>query len=226
METVTFGRYPQNSDRPEPLEWIVLDEKDGNKLLLTKYIIEAMPFHEKYEEVTWADSSLRRWLNQAFYDEAFSSQEQEHIQKVHLKNEDPGEILTRETILDPDYPTIKHNIDVSGKLTSEDTEDQIFLLSVDEAKQYGDHCLGWIRATEHAMKKNLSMFPIRHIDKQGRFGEVMYYAADLWWLRIRGEYGDHAACVSKSIVNEAGFPVFFHETVMQGVRPAMWVTGI
>ena len=37
VETVRFGRYDQDNDPengPEPIEWIVLEEKDGKRLCL------------------------------------------------------------------------------------------------------------------------------------------------------------------------------------------------
>ena len=42
--TVTFGTYEQDgnaSNGAEPIEWYVLDEKDGKKLLVSKYILDA-----------------------------------------------------------------------------------------------------------------------------------------------------------------------------------------
>ena len=47
FETVTFGTYEQDGNTgngAEPIEWYVLDEKDGKTLLISKYILDAQPY--------------------------------------------------------------------------------------------------------------------------------------------------------------------------------------
>lgn len=115
---VEFGDYEQDndlSDGNEPIEWIVLDEQDGRLLLLSRYIIDAKPYHEEYEDITWEQSGLRFWLNDIFYEEAFTWEERERVQEVQLSNPD-----------NPEHGTEGGN----------DTIDSVFLLSIDEAEQY------------------------------------------------------------------------------------------
>ncbi len=43
VETVRFGRYDQDNDPengPEPIEWIVLEEKDGKRLLFARDLLD------------------------------------------------------------------------------------------------------------------------------------------------------------------------------------------
>ena len=53
--TVTFGNYEQG-DGQAPIEWVVLDRQEDRALLLSKYALDAKPFHEVEDRnVTWAE---------------------------------------------------------------------------------------------------------------------------------------------------------------------------
>ena len=111
---VEFGSYEQNqdtSDGTEPLEWYVLDVKDGKALLLSKYILENMPYHKYEEEVSWENCTLREWLNGAFYDAAFSDEEKKRIATTLLEN-----------VWNPWNPNASY----------EYTEDKVFLPSMED----------------------------------------------------------------------------------------------
>jgi len=86
---VEFGTYEQNqdiTDGAEPIEWYVLDVKDGRALLLSKYILENMPYHKYKEEISWKNCTLREWLNGVFYDSAFNDEEKKRIATTLLEN--------------------------------------------------------------------------------------------------------------------------------------------
>ena len=64
-DTVAFGNYEQGNGQA-PIEWIVLDRQEDRALLLSKYALDAMSFHEVEDwNVTWADCTLRSWLKAA-----------------------------------------------------------------------------------------------------------------------------------------------------------------
>ena len=87
--TVTFGG----------IDWIVLKEEEGRKLLLAKYLpLDRLPFARSlrstkqyegegwyitYPKVHWYSSRLRAYLNEDFYD-AFSEEEKRRILPVHI----------------------------------------------------------------------------------------------------------------------------------------------
>ncbi len=82
---VVFGSYIQKAGKSEQgIEWTVLDVVDGKALLLSKYILEIMPWNEYQEKVYWKECTIRKWLNNSFYREAFSDEEKEYI----LENND------------------------------------------------------------------------------------------------------------------------------------------
>lgn len=117
--TVLFGSYEQDGDEgngAETIEWIVLDKEDGKLLLLSKYVLDARAYAGVYYgDVTWAESSMRSWLNGTFYQYAFSEKEQGQIQQTRILNED-----------NPSYGTEGGNA----------TSDTVFLLSIEEAERY------------------------------------------------------------------------------------------
>ncbi len=81
-DVFTFGTYEQDNyaaNGDEDIEWIVLDKKDGKILAISRYSIDSRPFHIRTEEVTWSTSSIRDWLNGAFYQDAFNTKEQSVI---------------------------------------------------------------------------------------------------------------------------------------------------
>ncbi|MGN0474421.1 MAG: DUF6273 domain-containing protein [Acutalibacteraceae bacterium] len=115
-EIIKFGRYPQGAnDEIEPIEWRVLDIKDGKALLLTEKLLDYVRYNEEYTKVTWETCTLRKWMNNDFIRKAFSSDEQRKIATV--TNANPN---------NPEYGTKGGN----------PTQDKVFALSMDEVKRY------------------------------------------------------------------------------------------
>lgn len=115
-EVIKFGSYYQSSlEYKEPIEWIVLTICGSKKLLLSKYVLKCLPYHEKLTAITWEHSSLRNWLNNDFINEAFNEEEAKHIITCKNKNFD-----------NPD----------SNSNGGNKTYDKVFLLSVEEVKKY------------------------------------------------------------------------------------------
>lgn len=54
--TILFGGY----------NWLVLDVQASSALLIIKDIIEQHPYHNISKYITWADCSLREYLNNEF----------------------------------------------------------------------------------------------------------------------------------------------------------------
>lgn len=66
-DTVLFGYYGD-----EPLEWKVLDVQGKKKLLITSCVIDCKKYNAVRKPVTWKDCTLRKWLNEEFYNKAFN----------------------------------------------------------------------------------------------------------------------------------------------------------
>ena len=81
-DTVRWGHYEQdqNADNgQEEIEWIVLSVENGQAYMISKYVIDEQPYNSVWTDVTWESCSLRGWLNESFYQTAFSGEEQSKI---------------------------------------------------------------------------------------------------------------------------------------------------
>lgn len=113
-----FGSYEQDNDLAngkEDIQWIVLEKNDEQLLLISKYAIDAIEYNGAKTDVNWESCSLRSWLNNYFYNEAFSNEQQKAI-----------EISTVIADNNPDFSENPGN----------DTEDKVYLLSKKEFGKY------------------------------------------------------------------------------------------
>ncbi len=99
----------------DPIEWQVLEVKDGKALLLSKYALACRKYHETCVDITWENCDLRKWLNGEFFQKAFKGDVAKCVVESHV----PAHY-------NPDYSTDPGN----------DTNDKVFLLSVKEVLQY------------------------------------------------------------------------------------------
>ena len=198
-DTITFGAYEQDHDTSngkEAIEWNVLAKEENRILVISKYGLDCQPYNSSKEDTTWAACSLRTWLNTTFLTEAFNETEQNQI---------PFVTVTADK--NPIYDT----------QTGDDTQDQVFLLSVTEAEKYlgGDayQCL-----------------PTAYAVEQGAYGSDKVSINDSaicwWWLRTPGYEGDFAAvCDDGPIGSGDSFSNYGNVVSYVGncVRPALWI---
>ena len=177
---ITMGNYGG-----EAIEWQVLDVQENRALLLSKYGLDAKPYNTEYADITWERCSMRKWLNEEFLNAAFSAEERSKIIRVKISN--------------PDNTTRK----TEG---GNDTDDQVFLLSIDEAEKY--FATGDARKTE----------PTAHAKSSGVWTNDSGYC--WWWLRSPGLYQNSAASVrSGGDVDGNGYV----DSDDRAVRPAFWL---
>lgn len=113
-----FGRYEQDGfwyNGKEEISWRVLAIEDGKALLISEKLLDYVQYHDKWEGVVWETCTLRKWLNEDFYKEAFGFFERGKIALTTLDNSANAE-----------YDTV----------SCTDTQDRIFALSVDEVLKY------------------------------------------------------------------------------------------
>ena len=160
-DILTFGRYEQDGIRgngAEDIEWLVLDVQGNKALLLSRYALDAQPFHKKYEYVTWDTSTIRQWLNGTFYNSAFS--------------EDEKTIMERTTLLPDRNPYIKCD---SGR----ETADYVFLLSLEEVDAF-------IQSNGNIDKDALLCYPTDYAVQQGTY-KNKDTGGCWWWLRTSAD---------------------------------------
>lgn len=117
-QVVEFGVYEQDNDTAngaEILEWIVLDSRGDQKLIITKQAIDTRQYDSRDMYLTWSECGLRQWLNNEFIDTAFSPERQSVI--MATKN-------------------VNYSNYFYGTNGGADTTDSVFLLSTDEAGTY------------------------------------------------------------------------------------------
>lgn len=119
---VPFGSYDHR------LAWIVLEKDNGKALLVSKRVLDRKPYADNPQKATWEACSLREWLNDSFYNEAFSKKEQQCIVLSTLESQSDGQ---------------------EGV-----TQDKVFILNMLEHQKYYDQIpnYGKVFATQYAAK--------------------------------------------------------------------------
>ena len=90
---IQFGSYEQdgNTDNgTEPLDWVVLANDGDKSLVVCNYYIAQDKFNDVdggYIGCTWQSSTVRNWLNDVFYNSAFSDTEKQKIQQTIIEQE-------------------------------------------------------------------------------------------------------------------------------------------
>lgn len=132
-QIVKFGRYPQGyNGKKSPIEWVVLDIKQGQALLFCRSNLKRMPFDNRGagDFIPYADSDVRNFLVNDFEKNAFSPDE---LKSIIRKTIECTIYCFDETKRDGFYTVSKkEEIRVANKTSS----DRVFLLSVDEVEKY------------------------------------------------------------------------------------------
>ena len=71
-----------------PIQWRVTAIANDGIYVVSEYILDFRQYHDVAKSITWADCTLRTWLNGYFYNFAFSSTEKKAVKLTHLINED------------------------------------------------------------------------------------------------------------------------------------------
>lgn len=80
-----LGNYYKNyTNIKEPIEWIVISKKNNAVLLLSVNGIDCKPAKNSYGSKMWKDSYIRKWLNNDFYNMAFTNAEKMLISYADL----------------------------------------------------------------------------------------------------------------------------------------------
>lgn len=197
----TFGRYYQDTDkRKVPLEWQVLDAQNEKVLLLSRYGLDAKPYHSKWTNITWEQSSLREWLNKEFLYAAFDESEQSRIKGICINNNET------------------YGFNEGNKKKDKETVDWVFLLSEDEVKYYfrvtrrnDQNLILRVAPTKFAKKNGAKCSGYYRTDEDNETGR--------WWLSSPGD--------SQSLVSIVDYDGSFDDSIVIYddivVRPALWV---
>ncbi|HBJ19196.1 MAG TPA: hypothetical protein DDY70_05625 [Clostridiales bacterium] len=124
----------------EPIKWVILkeDKENGKAMLMAELALDVKPFQDQVKKVgdlyyvdseevpdetaayNWEYSYIRKWLNDTFYNTAFTDLQKEIIQTTKIDNSAyDGTLRLKDKSPNEDY-------------NNPDTEDKIFLLSLQE----------------------------------------------------------------------------------------------
>ena len=185
-----FGTYEQDNDvsnGAEEIEWLVLQDEGTKILVISQYALDCKQYNTSYTDVTWETCSLRQWLNNDFIDIAFSADEKTMIPTVTVSADK-----------NPNHSTDPGNA----------TQDQVFLLSVNEANKYF--------ASDSARMCMPTNYAIANGVNESDSGNCWW-----WWLRSPGSFQRTAAAVNF----DGGVYMYDYSPVNENiaVRPALWI---
>lgn len=186
--------------------WQVLDIQNNTALIITECIIEQRAYHDAYKDITWADCSLRKYLNGEFYNK-FNTTDKSRIIPVINKN--------------PDNQWY-------GSKGGADTQDSIFLLSIEEVvcQYFGDSSSKlqnrgknqryWFERKDENNSKRIARL-------EGKKGGIWW-----WWLRSPGRvnvkavyiHGDGNIGIQGNNILKGNIS---DGECTGGVRPALWL---
>jgi len=228
-DVITFGRYEQDNNLkngPEDLEWIVLESSDSadSLVLLSKYCIDAQPLNSNGGEYYWADSSLRKWLNEDFYNTAFDEKDKEWIQRVRLEN--PDEIVLKapggrntvdQVFLLGELEILKYFPEYSFNALSyswEGVEDKLRIITSNDA--HVDILKTTL--TDYAREKyKVAYGESSYEDVEKEYGK----GAAAWWLRTPGQ---ELEILNGLQIRESGMAYAGNGGQAYGVRPVICIS--
>ena len=196
--TVTSGRAYYF--KVEPIRWRILTEESGKAFLLCDSII----VNHRYDDDSnnYANSEIRAWLNEEFYNTAFSEMQQELILVTNVDN------------------SAASTGDSSNRYACANTSDRVFLLSVEEVTNsaYGfssDYATydtaRRMQTSDYARAKGAQMST-----------DSSYYGNGWWWLRSPYDSSSsNARDVRNSGRADYGNGV---NSTSGGYVPALWIS--
>ncbi len=137
---VMFGSYEQDNDLSngsEPIEWMILDVEDGRMLLLSMYALDCQPFDDNRDTVRWNNCSLRGWLNDDFYNNAFITDEQSIIQTTSIRT---GSVETQDRVF------IMSNNELESTLSNNACQATDYCMAQGALVRGNSYCQWWDRS--------------------------------------------------------------------------------
>jgi uncharacterized repeat protein (TIGR02543 family) len=210
--TVYWFRY-------DPIKWTILDENDGKVLILADLALDSQQFYRNDYQYTqtrngrsvyatdYAESDIRKWLNDTFYNTAFNDLQKALIETTLIDNVTTG--VNAESV----YSTNQIK-----------TKDKIFLLSYKDVYATSAYVNSSVarrkKSTDYA--KSQGCFTLTD---SGEKGECY------WWLRSPycGSNYSFFVYYGNSYFTTDGHGNYFYQgyssvsSISKGVVPALWI---
>lgn len=143
----------------EKIKWKVIKTEDGKSILLADNVLYQVPYGISGDK-TYANASIRTWLNQDFYNTAFST---EHRKLIVSK-------------------MLDHSINRPGTEREpnpgSNTEDNVFLLNYNFLT---DESNGYLLESQHDPKRKIKVSDYAYIKRVAN-GQVANNFSGYWWI--------------------------------------------
>lgn len=178
----------------EPVEWRVLSSKNGNLFVMAEKVLDSRAYNGNVSAVTWETSDIRAWLNNEFFNAAFSAEEKAMIKTTGVAN--------------PSNSTY-------GTPGGNNTNDKLFLLSFDEAQ---NAAYGFIPGNSGDPARKALGTDYSESCGLCVFTGMPSNGSCFWWLRSPGETPAKVGVV----FDNGGFPNYgdIPNQACVGIRPA------
>ncbi|MCR5517633.1 MAG: DUF6273 domain-containing protein [Lachnospiraceae bacterium] len=221
-DIIALGEYEQDgdlSDGKEKILWEVLEVKGSKALVLSYYVMDMIPYNMEKTSISWADCSLRTWLNDTFLQNSFSESDKAKI--IDTLNSNEVNML-------------------HGTSGGDDTLDKVFILQVEDLMRYYEFGI-WDEEQYSGYSEDLLACPTEYAKQQGVYvcvADDEYYMANLkrfgyteackgmelsgYLTRSTGVLRNYICFVSYFGRSGYKFSQYVDETEC-GIRPAMYI---
>ncbi len=187
----------------EPIKWQILDEKNGNALLLCDIAIDSQNYYTTANgntrikdrgtvyENNYEYSTIRSWLNDTFYDTTFSEYQKKIISITSVVN------------------SASSAGSDDGLYVCSNTKDAVFLLSYAEVEKYN-------LSTESGQRKSTD-----YAKSQGCLANTSDYNGNCWWW-LRSPFTRDSYYARYIYYNGEIYDEMVNYTYM-GVVPSLWI---
>ncbi|MCR5661551.1 MAG: DUF6273 domain-containing protein [bacterium] len=235
---VIFGQYPYGDEKDvKPIEWLVLARQDHVALLLSRYCLDCRPFNAEHKQVGWETCSLRQWLNNDFYNQAFNEHEKQCIALSRLENAQGGKTEdkifclssseARDSFFGEDHKFYSKYLEKMNEAAVEELKDDPEALEIIKAlPKFGDVVINPLRSAKPTPYA-ISQGAITHNSENDKnITEQEWWLDNChYWLRTPGILSRPGDCAASFVdwrgsVTDYGLEV---ECSHNGVRPAMQI---
>ena len=204
--------------RYDEVKWRILNRTGNTATILAELILDSQDYNytdnssNGYYANNYANSSIRKWLNETFYNTAFNSLQKALINTVTVDNS------ARST--NPDNNATWEN-NGENQYACDNTQDKVWLLSMQEVTRasYGfntspdtDDTIRRKQASAYAQCQGTYVY--RSIDS-------VYNGNSYWWLRSPDYYSDNRAYL---IYYDGNYNYYYVKYTGLGVVPALQIS--
>ncbi len=200
----------------EPIKWRVLSSKDGKLELLCEYALDASVFGQeqtlngkKSYANNYENSVIRSWLNDDFYNQAFSADEKNYINTTLVDNS-----------------SLSTSSKTDNKYVSNNTNDKVYLLSYKQATSVKN---GFISSYDE-VDVNKACITTDYARAKGAVMNLSneYFGYTNWMLRSPFDNNQNGISVVVGLGNETSevntVALWYSCTTKLAVRPAITIT--